>query len=250
LQKLFLHSFTKIVENDNPSVIPSVSHDTESDRFALEPHNACKAWRRALSEGNQDSDSDILTQTQHLLLQDQTFKTPMRLGAAVLASVGLVALALLPVGTSTGLGLKTAAFQPIPGILGATRKKACTPSCRPSTQLGYTPKDLLSKLRRVASSVLQTRKNVNKKVNARTSGLAGAKAMFTGIVEEMGEVDELMMDIKTPGVTLTIKGSTVLQGAYEGCSIAVNGVCLTVTVTLPLPDFALPVQFHRLSQTN
>jgi hypothetical protein len=173
----------------------------------------------------------------------------MRLTAAVLPSLGLIALALLPVGSSVGLGLKTTAFQPIPSVSGATRK-ACTSSCRPNTQLRYSPKDLLSKLRHVASSVLQTRKNVNKKVNARTSsGLAGAKAMFTGIVEEMGEVDELMMDIKTPGVTLTIKGSTVLDGAYEGCSIAVNGVCLTVTVTLPSPAVACLCDCNNLGNT-
>ena len=57
----------------------------------------------------------------------------------------------------------------------------------------------------------------------------GPQAMFTGIVEEIGEVDEMVMDIKTPGVTLTLKGDVVLDGAYEGCSISVNGVCLTVT---------------------
>ncbi|CAN0322340.1 unnamed protein product, partial [Hapterophycus canaliculatus] len=31
------------------------------------------------------------------------------------------------------------------------------------------------------------------------------------------------------GVELTVKADTVLDGATEGCSIAVNGVCLTVT---------------------
>lgn len=32
-----------------------------------------------------------------------------------------------------------------------------------------------------------------------TSRLTGTKAMFTGIVEEMGKVEELQMDLMTPG---------------------------------------------------
>ena len=52
--------------------------------------------------------------------------------------------------------------------------------------------------------------------------------MFTGIVEEMGSVSKIAAAPDT-GVTMIIKGSTVLEGAYQGCSIAVNGVCLTVT---------------------
>ena len=61
--------------------------------------------------------------------------------------------------------------------------------------------------------------------------------MFTGIVEEMGSVVELKMveDMELwngergEGWVLTINAVVVLQGAYLGCSIAVNGVCLTVT---------------------
>jgi riboflavin synthase len=51
--------------------------------------------------------------------------------------------------------------------------------------------------------------------------------MFTGIVEELGEVVEL-----TPaegGARLTLRGPLVVQGTAHGDSIAVNGVCLTVT---------------------
>lgn len=63
------------------------------------------------------------------------------------------------------------------------------------------------------------------------------KAMFSGIVEEMGSVASLVKNDKTQlwdgsvgeGVELTVKAKTVLDGATEGCSIAVNGVCLTVT---------------------
>ena len=61
--------------------------------------------------------------------------------------------------------------------------------------------------------------------------------MFTGIIEEMGKVlsltkqkNILLWDgSQGEGWVLVIQASIVLQGAYEGCSIAVNGTCLTVT---------------------
>lgn len=53
--------------------------------------------------------------------------------------------------------------------------------------------------------------------------------MFTGIVEEMGSVLTSHQDKDTLQWILTILGNTVLQGVAIGDSIAVNGVCLTVT---------------------
>ena len=47
--------------------------------------------------------------------------------------------------------------------------------------------------------------------------------MFTGIIEEVGSVHSI------GGGSLTIKASKVLQDVQLGDSIAVNGVCLTVT---------------------
>ncbi len=50
--------------------------------------------------------------------------------------------------------------------------------------------------------------------------------MFTGIVEELGEVAEL-----APGAAawrLAVKAGRVLEGSEPGASLAVNGVCLTV----------------------
>ena len=60
---------------------------------------------------------------------------------------------------------------------------------------------------------------------------------FTGIVEEVGSVVSLSLSDSVkmwdgsvaPGHILVVRGPTVLGGAYVGCSIAVNGVCLTVT---------------------
>ena len=50
--------------------------------------------------------------------------------------------------------------------------------------------------------------------------------MFTGIVEELGEIREIHREADS--ITLTIRASTVLDHVHHGDSIAVNGVCLTV----------------------
>ena len=51
--------------------------------------------------------------------------------------------------------------------------------------------------------------------------------MFTGIVEELGTVRDCRRD--GDGFALSINCNTVLEGTILGDSIAVNGVCLTVT---------------------
>ncbi len=61
--------------------------------------------------------------------------------------------------------------------------------------------------------------------------------MFSGIVEEMGSVismlerDDLLLwnGERGKGYELAIQAQLALEGAYIGCSIAINGVCLTVT---------------------
>lgn len=51
--------------------------------------------------------------------------------------------------------------------------------------------------------------------------------MFTGIIEEIGHVAAIKKGVKS--VVLTIKAKKVLEDTKLGDSIAVNGVCLTVT---------------------
>lgn len=51
--------------------------------------------------------------------------------------------------------------------------------------------------------------------------------MFTGLIEELGSVRAIMRD--NGGATLTINASLALDGVALGDSIAVDGVCLTVT---------------------
>ena len=52
--------------------------------------------------------------------------------------------------------------------------------------------------------------------------------MFTGIVEELGEVVRLT-DTGGDAAVLAVRGPVVTSDAAHGDSIAVNGVCLTVT---------------------
>ncbi|MEO0399891.1 MAG: riboflavin synthase [Pseudomonadota bacterium] len=51
--------------------------------------------------------------------------------------------------------------------------------------------------------------------------------MFTGLIEEIGEITAIGPD--GDGFSITVSADTVLQGAQLGDSIAVNGVCLTLT---------------------
>ncbi len=51
--------------------------------------------------------------------------------------------------------------------------------------------------------------------------------MFTGIVEEMGEVVSLTQI--NDGWTLVVSADKVLEGSILGDSIAINGTCLTIT---------------------
>ena len=51
--------------------------------------------------------------------------------------------------------------------------------------------------------------------------------MFTGIIEEMGLIKNMAR--RPDSIRLTIQAEKVLEGTILGDSIAVNGVCLTVT---------------------
>jgi riboflavin synthase len=50
--------------------------------------------------------------------------------------------------------------------------------------------------------------------------------MFTGIVEELGEITAV--EEQSDAARFTVRGPLVTEGAKHGDSIAVNGVCLTV----------------------
>ncbi|KAL9945272.1 Riboflavin synthase alpha chain [Verticillium nonalfalfae] len=76
--------------------------------------------------------------------------------------------------------------------------------------------------------------------------------MFTGIVEDLGTVTELNAQDATGGTSLTITlapDSQLLSDAHLGDSIAVNGVCLTVTSFTPTA-FTIGVAPETLRITN
>ena len=72
-------------------------------------------------------------------------------------------------------------------------------------------------------------------------------AVFTGIVEECGTV----LGVLKNGVSgsVQIQASTVLEGTKTGDSIAVNGVCLTVT-KLTKSSFTADVMAETFRRTN
>ncbi|BBU23113.1 riboflavin synthase [Mycobacterium xenopi] len=72
--------------------------------------------------------------------------------------------------------------------------------------------------------------------------------MFTGIVEELGEV--VGMEPLGDCARLTIRGPVVTADAGHGDSIAVNGVCLTVVEVLPGGQFTADVMGETLTRSS
>lgn len=72
--------------------------------------------------------------------------------------------------------------------------------------------------------------------------------MFTGIVEELGEVTG--RDVLADAARLTIRGPVVTSDAGHGDSIAVNGVCLTVVELLSDGQFTADVMEETLNRSN
>ena len=71
--------------------------------------------------------------------------------------------------------------------------------------------------------------------------------MFTGIVEETGIVDGL--ELNSNSALIKIRAEKVLEGTKNGDSIAVNGVCLTVT-DIKGSTFTADVMAETMRRTN
>ena len=71
--------------------------------------------------------------------------------------------------------------------------------------------------------------------------------MFTGIVEEKGKVSHMQLGGES-GV-IAVKARKVLEGTKIGDSIAVNGVCLTVTSLQP-DGFTADVMAETIRRSN
>jgi len=72
--------------------------------------------------------------------------------------------------------------------------------------------------------------------------------MFTGIVEELGEV--VGKEDLTDAARFVIRGPVVTSDAGHGDSIAVNGVCLTVVEVLPGGEFSADVMAETLDRSS
>lgn len=70
--------------------------------------------------------------------------------------------------------------------------------------------------------------------------------MFTGIVEEIGTVERVRRGAHS--AVLTVRAETVLEGTKIGDSIAVNGICLTVTA-LDGGSFSADVMHETLDRS-
>ena len=71
--------------------------------------------------------------------------------------------------------------------------------------------------------------------------------MFTGIVEELGDV--VTVEVLTGAARLTVRGPQVAADAARGDSIAVNGACLTVTEVAD-KTFTADVMAETLQRTT
>ena len=71
--------------------------------------------------------------------------------------------------------------------------------------------------------------------------------MFTGIIEEVGTICSVTKGSQS--AVLTIEASQVLEGTKIGDSIAVNGVCLTVT-TMTTQKFTADVMAETLRRSS
>jgi len=71
--------------------------------------------------------------------------------------------------------------------------------------------------------------------------------MFTGIVEELGKVKRVMRSGRV--ILLEVSAQETLQDAEIGDSIAVNGVCLTLT-SLSANTFSFEVMGETFKKTN
>ncbi len=71
--------------------------------------------------------------------------------------------------------------------------------------------------------------------------------MFTGIVEEIGKVQNIKMNTKSS--RLNIEGKKILEDIHIGDSISVNGVCLTVT-TFNNNTFTADVMNETLTRSS
>ena len=71
--------------------------------------------------------------------------------------------------------------------------------------------------------------------------------MFTGIIEEVGVIKSIRMGAQS--AVITIEAEKVLEDIHLGDSIAMNGVCLTVT-SFDSHSYSVDIMHESLKRTN
>ena len=71
--------------------------------------------------------------------------------------------------------------------------------------------------------------------------------MFTGLVEETGKIMNILK--KSSGMEITIKANKIIEKVQIGDSIAVNGVCLTVT-SFKNDTFTADVMYETIERSG
>ncbi|MCD8020074.1 MAG: riboflavin synthase [Clostridiales bacterium] len=71
--------------------------------------------------------------------------------------------------------------------------------------------------------------------------------MFTGIIEEVGTIKNIKMGAKS--AVITIQADKIMEDIHLGDSIAMNGVCLTVT-SFDKNSYSVDVMHETLRRTN
>jgi riboflavin synthase len=92
---------------------------------------------------------------------------------------------------------------------------------------------------------------LGKRLVYRTIKRRTVKALFTGLVEELGTIVERSETAsQPPAVELVIGADQVTRGLQLGDSIAVNGACLTVVSFLPAKWFQVTLAPETLRRTS
>jgi riboflavin synthase len=71
--------------------------------------------------------------------------------------------------------------------------------------------------------------------------------MFTGIIEEVGVIKSIKKGAKSAVITIT--ADKVMEDIHLGDSIAMNGVCLTVT-SFDRHSYSVDIMHESLRRTN
>lgn len=71
--------------------------------------------------------------------------------------------------------------------------------------------------------------------------------MFTGIIEEIGEIVSIKKGAQS--AVITIRANKIMEDIHLGDSIAMNGVCLTVT-SFDQHSYSVDVMHETLNRTN